>query len=346
MLQGVRFLAQNRHARFHIGRLQLRGQSPFETRNQPMLEIRNLGGRAIARKHDLFMPVEERVEGVEKFFLRALLAAEELDVVDQEQIGLPIAFAEFHQLVVLDRVDEFVDEKLARKIHDLRVFLFRPDVLADRLHQMRLAEPDAAVNEERVVGSGRRLRDGETRGVRDLVVRPDDERFETVARIEPERAAGFAWRRGRSRGADSLPGSREHIFFVRSLPDGDENFTVARRAESGDDRRLQRRHVITFDPELVDVVRNAKGERVVRRLDELNGGKPALESVGADLWFEGGRQFLPELSTLLVHADLLTGLNNPQCERDTEAKFARRNAMSTSVASTDSVEASVQEEIL
>ncbi len=63
------------------------------------------------------MAVEERVEGVEKFLLRTLLAAEEMDVVDQEQIGLAIALAEFDQVVVLDRVDELVDEKLAREIH-------------------------------------------------------------------------------------------------------------------------------------------------------------------------------------------------------------------------------------
>ena len=124
-LQGVRFLAQDRHARFDIGRLQFRRQSPFEARNEAMLEIGDLGGRAIAREDDLFMSVEERVEGVKKFLLRTLLAAEELNVVDQEQIRLPIAFAEFDQVVVLDRVDEFVDEQFAREVHHLRVLLLR-----------------------------------------------------------------------------------------------------------------------------------------------------------------------------------------------------------------------------
>ena len=60
-------------------------------------------------------------------------------------------------------------------IDHLRVFLFRPDVLADRLHQVRLAESDAAVNEERVVGARGRLRDRETGGVRDFIVRTDHE---------------------------------------------------------------------------------------------------------------------------------------------------------------------------
>ena len=156
-LQGVRFLAQDRHARFDIGRLQLRGQAPLETGNQAMFEVRDLRRRPIAREDDLLMAVEERVEGVEKFLLGALLAAEELDVVDQEQVRLAVALAEFDQVVVLDRVDEFVDEEFAREIHHLGVFLFAPDVLADRLHQVRLAESDAAVNEERIVGLARAI---------------------------------------------------------------------------------------------------------------------------------------------------------------------------------------------
>jgi len=57
------------------------------------------------------------------------------------------------------------------------------------------------------------------------------------------------------------------------------------RAEHFGDRRLQGRHVITLDPELVDVVRNAEGEGIVRELDELNSGKPTLKSVCADVWF-------------------------------------------------------------
>src|ERR1041385_6745986 len=88
------------------------------------------------------MPVEEGVEGVEKFFLGTLLAAEELDIIDQKQIGLAITLPELYEVVMLDRVDEFVDEHLAGEIHHFRA-LFRSDVLPDRLHQVRLAEPHA-----------------------------------------------------------------------------------------------------------------------------------------------------------------------------------------------------------
>jgi hypothetical protein len=68
------------------------------------------------------MSVEERVEGVEEFLLRPFLAREELNVVDEQHISLPIAVAEFDELAVLDRVDELVREALAGRVETF-VFL-------------------------------------------------------------------------------------------------------------------------------------------------------------------------------------------------------------------------------
>ena len=84
----------------------VRPHSKRETRRVSRFAISD--GWPIAREDDLLVTVEERVEGVEEFLLRALLAGEELDVVDQQHVGLPVALAEFDQGVVLDRVDEFV----------------------------------------------------------------------------------------------------------------------------------------------------------------------------------------------------------------------------------------------
>src|SRR4030095_775910 len=130
------------------------------------------------REDNLFMAVEKGVEGVKKFLLGTFLATEEMNVVNQEKVSLAIALAELDQVVVLDRVDEFIDEQFAREIHHAGAFAARPKVLADRLHEMCFAKPNASINEERVVGLGRRLRDGQARGVRNLIVRPDHERFE------------------------------------------------------------------------------------------------------------------------------------------------------------------------
>ena len=56
--------------------------------------------------------------------------------------------------------------------------------MPDRVHQVRLAEPDSAVDEQRVVGARRRFGDGAARGVRELIRRADDEGVEGVAGIE------------------------------------------------------------------------------------------------------------------------------------------------------------------
>ena len=135
------------------------------------------------------MAIEEGVEGMKEFFLRPLLAAEKLNVVDQKNVGLTITLAEFDEVTVLDRIDELINEKFARKINDLRVFFLRHSILADGLHQVRLAESDTAVNKEWVVSSGRRLRHRQTGGVGDLVVRTDYKTFEVVTRVESENAS-------------------------------------------------------------------------------------------------------------------------------------------------------------
>src|SRR5215831_9859732 len=120
------------------------------------------------------MSVKEGIEGVEEFLLRPLFTTEELNVVDQKKVGLPITLAEFHQITVLDRVDEVVNKQLTGDIDHLHVFPFRPDELADGLHQMGLAQTDAAVNKEGIIRTRRRLRDSETGCMRDFVIRTDD----------------------------------------------------------------------------------------------------------------------------------------------------------------------------
>src|ERR1043166_8158724 len=123
------------------------------------------------------MSIKKRVEGVKKFFLRPFFTTEELDVVDQKKVGLPVTLAELDQITVLDRVDELVDEQLSGDINHLHVFPFRPDELANGLHQMGLTQTSAAVDEEGTVRALRLLRDSETSCMRDFVVPADDERF-------------------------------------------------------------------------------------------------------------------------------------------------------------------------
>src|SRR5437762_9085672 len=120
------------------------------------------------------MPVKKSVERVKEFLLRSLLTSEKLDVVNQEKISLAIALPEFDQITMLDRVDEFVDEQLTRDVEHLHVFPFGPNELADRLHEMRFAETNTAVNEQGIVGARWCLRDRKAGCVRYFVIRTNN----------------------------------------------------------------------------------------------------------------------------------------------------------------------------
>ena len=68
------------------------------------------------------MPVEKGVESVEELFLRALFASEELDVVNEQHVELPIAFSKADDGVRLQGVYVFVGEFFAGEVGDLDAF--------------------------------------------------------------------------------------------------------------------------------------------------------------------------------------------------------------------------------
>ena len=96
----------------------------------------------------------QRVEGVEELFLNSLAARQELDVVDQQHVVRAIPVLEVLDLLLAQRIDELVRERLARDVARSQVRC-RRDVVRDRLQQMRLSEARRTVNEERVVGLAR-----------------------------------------------------------------------------------------------------------------------------------------------------------------------------------------------
>ena len=83
--------------------------------------------------------------------------------------------------------DELVHERVAAQVHDARVRLPLEHPLADRLEQVRLAQADAAVDEQRVVRLARLLADGLAGRVRQAVARAGHELVERVVGVERQR---------------------------------------------------------------------------------------------------------------------------------------------------------------
>ena len=185
LLDGL--LAQDRDAGLEVGRLDVGEQAPLEPGAHALLEAGQLLGRQVGGDDDLLVGVVQRVEGVEELLLRLHLALQELDVVDQQDVDVAVAALEVGRLVVADAVDEVVGELLGVHVAHPDVGVEVARVVADRVQQVGLAQPGLAVDEERVVGLGRRLGDRDRGGVGEAVARADDEGVEGVLRVQAGR---------------------------------------------------------------------------------------------------------------------------------------------------------------
>ncbi len=171
-------------AGLEFGSLDVGDQTPFEAAPQAVLERRDVLRGPVGGNDQLLAGLVQRVEGMEELLLRALLACDELDVVDEKQVDAAIAVAEQRHLVLADGVDQFVRERFGGDVLDGQVRETLDHGVGNGVHQVGLAKPGLTVEEERVVGLPRRLRHGQSGGVGKVVVRPHHEVREDVLRIE------------------------------------------------------------------------------------------------------------------------------------------------------------------
>ena len=103
-----------------------------------------------------------------------------MDVVDHQHVRVAEAVAELHHPARAHRLVEDVHEGAARDVDDPCGRVAPEHLLADRLQEMGLAHPHAAMHEERVVGTAGLRGHGLRCGMRQAVVRTHDERLEDV----------------------------------------------------------------------------------------------------------------------------------------------------------------------
>ncbi len=161
-------------------------QTPLEPGPEAVLQGGQLLGRPIGGDDDLLVRVVQRVEGVEELLLDAFLALDELDVVDEQYVDVAITALERRLAVVAQRVDEVVGELLGGDVLDAHAGKEPLRVVARRVQEVCLAEPGLTPDEERVVGTRRRLGDGEAGRVGEPVGGTDDEGVERVPAVEAD----------------------------------------------------------------------------------------------------------------------------------------------------------------
>ena len=210
--RNLRFLPHALHPRlqdaqpqFVGGRVNLRRQTRTEAGTHPLLHIFQVARQAVARHDDLLPVGNQRIERVKEFFLRRILAADELHVVDQQQVHRTDALLEPHDALEAQGADELVHEPLGAEIDDPPLGPQRPRAQPDRVHQMRLAQTDAAMDVEGVERDIVGLRHVQRRRVGELVGFADDEGLETVFLVQPGSELAVAHRRRGAGGRRTRP---------------------------------------------------------------------------------------------------------------------------------------------
>ena len=200
------------------GGLDVGDEAGLEALTEPLLDRDERSRETVAREHELPPGLIQGVERVEELLLGAGLAGEELDVVDEQDVGVAVGVLEGVDRLGAQRADEVVGEGLGGGVADGGTTAVVQDVVADGMEEVGLAEAGRGVEEEGVVGLAGELGDGEGGGVGQAVALADDELLESVAGVELGRCAvgpeapgsgldGAALPRRRRRRGCGCPGS-------------------------------------------------------------------------------------------------------------------------------------------
>ena len=206
--------------------LDIDDEAPAEAGAQARLQHGHVPRGLIGGDDDLPAGVAQVVEHVEELELRRFLAADELDIVDQQHVEAAVLFAQGGPVLFLDGRDDVVREVLARGVEDAVFGMLAVDIVADRVHEVRFAEADAAVYEQRVIRRGRIFRDGKGGGIREAVRFAANEGVEGILR--DQRRAALAdglrprelvlLRRGSEADGKLLPGrAADRLFDHRAV---------------------------------------------------------------------------------------------------------------------------------
>jgi len=129
---------------------------------------------------------------VEELLLGAVLAGQELDVVDQEHVDRPVLVPDLGHVPGLDGGDDLVHELLGGHVGDPLLGEALAHLVADRVHEVGLAQAHAAIEEERVVVLAGRVGHRHGRGMGEAGVVADHEGAELELLVELG-AGGLRW---------------------------------------------------------------------------------------------------------------------------------------------------------
>ena len=178
---------QDGEARFIVGRLNIHQQPPFESGAKPLGQPGHFLRRAVTGNHNLAVGVVQLIKGMEKAFLGLFLAADELDVVNQQHAHAPVLIAEFLRPPLAYGRYELVGELLGADTD-------HPDMVAQRrlpdgVQEVGLAQAYSTIDKEGIIAAPRALGYRQGGGTSQAVAAAFNEGIEHIAWVKAGGAA-------------------------------------------------------------------------------------------------------------------------------------------------------------
>ena len=183
-----------------VQRAHFHDQPAGKPRAHAVVQAFEIGGRAIGRDHHLTAGIDQRIERMAELRLGGL-SLQKLQIVDDQNVDAAQRFLEGERRLGFQGGDEPVHEFLGGEIEH-PALARRVAGPGDRLEEMRLAEPHASVDIERIEHhriAAPRHRDLLGGGMCERVGAADRERVECQARIERRAAERLVSGRDRPR---------------------------------------------------------------------------------------------------------------------------------------------------
>ena len=104
------FCGKDGDAGLQIRRLDINGKPPFKTGAHPFIQCSHSFWCPVGGDDDLLVHLVQLVESMEKGFLSAFLADNELDIIDQQHVCRAVLFPESFIITVLNGADKIIGE--------------------------------------------------------------------------------------------------------------------------------------------------------------------------------------------------------------------------------------------
>ena len=291
---GFGLLQDDGDAHFKLRWLDGHRETPAEARDQALFHAGDLFRVGVAGDDDLLVRLDQRIESVEELLLGAALVGEELYVVDQQQVERVVVALEFVEGFLLIGAHHVGHVLLGV---DVTNACLRPpvgDLVADGLHEVRLAQADAAIDEQRVVRDTGVFRDLDRCSARKLVGLAGDEAVERKTAVQARAVLHRGLSRRPRRGG--LCGTHRRVSAAREDQAQAKFAPAGFRGESLDPRREALAHELQHE-----AVGGGENQRVVGRTRlGRQRPNPGVELLSGQLLLEPTQAGVPEVLHLLI----------------------------------------------